>query len=32
VQKSKKAEEISAEILKYLKACVLRKYPDIDTT
>jgi len=27
-----KAEEISAEILKYLKSTVTRKYSDVDTT
>ena len=32
VEKSMKAEEISAEILKYLKSTVTRKYSEIDTT
>ncbi len=32
VEKNMKAEEISSEILKYLKSTVTRKYPDIDTT
>lgn len=32
VDKNMKAEEISAEILKYLKSTVTRKYPDVDTT
>jgi len=32
VDKNMKAEEISAEILKYLKSTVTRKYSDVDTT
>ena len=32
VDKNMKAEEISAEILKYLKSTVTRKYPDVNTT
>jgi len=31
VDKSMKAEEISSEILKYLKSTVLKKYPDVST-
>ena len=32
VNKNMQAEEISAEILKYLKTTILKKYPNIDTT
>lgn len=31
VNKSLKAEEISAEILKYLKSTILKKYPEVNT-
>jgi len=32
VNKNMKAEEVSAEILKYLKSTITRKYPDVNTT
>ena len=32
VDKNMKAEEISAELLKYLKSTILKKYPDVNTT
>jgi molecular chaperone DnaK (HSP70) len=32
VEKNLKAEEISAEILKYLKSTALKQYSDLDTT
>jgi molecular chaperone DnaK (HSP70) len=31
VDKNMKAEEISAEILKYLKSTILKKFPEVNT-